>query len=443
MNPYPKYKDSGVEWIGDIPKKWNIKKVKHTTYVKGRIGWKGLKSDEFREVSDAYLITGTDFEDGKVRWESCYQIDKLRYEEDPYIQIKENDLLITKDGSIGKIALVKGLDRIATLNSGIFLTRPLSHYITDFLYWILCSDVFYSFISYNSMGSTIQHLYQNVFHEFQFPTPSLPEQKRIARYLDNKTKKIDSLIEKKNRLIELLKEERIAVINQAVTKGLDPNVPMKDSGIEWLGEIPEHWEVKKLKHFTTKITDGEHISPNFQSEGMPFLSAKDVRERTINSDGNKFVSIEDGIKSRKRCDPLRGDVLLVSRGATIGRIGLVETDDTFCLLGSVILLKPLERGSSLLLYYVLNNSRIQEQLLLTSQSSAQQAIYLVGVSELLIPIPPANEQPLIIEHIEKETTRIDSIISKSEKEIELLQEYRTALISEVVTGKIDVREEKI
>jgi len=218
---------------------------------------------------------------------------------------------------------------------------------------------------------------------------------------------------------------------------------MKDSGIEWLGEIPEHWDVKKLKQFTTKITDGEHISPNFQSEGMPFLSAKDVRERTINFDGNKFVSIEDGIKFRKRCDPVRGDVLLVSRGATIGRIGLVETDDTFCLLGSVILLKPLERGSPLLLYYVLNNSRIQEQLLLTSQSSAQQAIYLVGVSELLITIPPANEQPLIIKHIEKETTRIDSIISKTEKEIELLREYRIALISEVVTGKIDVREEKI
>ncbi|MBN2374718.1 restriction endonuclease subunit S, partial [bacterium] len=325
----------------------------------------------------------------------------------------------------------------------IFILRPNKYIYPDFAFYRLISTQYIRIINGSTFGAKMPRASWNFIGDLPYPFPSTPEQKQIAKYLDHKTAQIDSLIEKKKRLIELLREERTAVINQAVTKGLDPNVPMKDSGIEWLGEIPAYWEVKKLKRSTTKITDGEHISPAFSSEGMPFLSAKDVRERDLNFDGDKFVSVEDGNKFRKRCDPERGDILLVSRGATIGRVGLVETDEKFCLLGSVILLKPIAKYSSLFLFYVLNTSRIQEQLLLTSQSSAQQAIYLVGVSELQIPVPPLDEQNLLIKHIEAEIIRIDTIISKSEKEIELLQEYRTALISEVVTGKIDVREERI
>jgi type I restriction enzyme S subunit len=159
-------------------------------------------------------------------------------------------------------------------------------------------------------------------------------------------------------------------------------------------------------------------------------------------DVDRFVSRGDAVQFRKRCNPENGDILIVSRGATIGRIGLVETDTLFCLMGSVILVKPKkELCNSLFLFYTLSSSRTQENLLLTSQASAQQAIYLVHVTDLVIPMPEIEEQLLIAEFLETETDQINHWIGIIEEEIKLLEEYRTALISEVVMGKIDVREE--
>lgn len=253
--PYPKYKSSGIGWIGNLPIHWKHGKIKYSTYVKGRIGWQGLRSDEFVDEG-CFCVTGTDFKEGKIAWETCYRVSDGRYEEDPYIQLKEGDLLITKDGTIGKVALVKGLSGRATLNSGVFLTRPLmGEYLTDFMYWVLSSDVFQRYFDLTKSGSTIQHLYQNVFVDFCYPLPSVPEQQAIATYLDDKTRKIDTLIAKKQRLIELLKEQRTAIINQAVTKGINPNVRMKDSGVEWIGEIPEHWEVVGMTKYLQSIVD--------------------------------------------------------------------------------------------------------------------------------------------------------------------------------------------
>ena len=153
--PYPAYKDSGVPWLGKIPAHWEVKRIKHTSYIKGRIGWKGLRSEEFIDEGP-YLITGTDLVNGQVVWESCYHVNEERYNEDPYIIVRENDLLITKDGTIGKTAIVRNFTAKATLNSGIFLVRPKNkNYIVDYLYWLLNSHVFTAFIDYSKVGSTI------------------------------------------------------------------------------------------------------------------------------------------------------------------------------------------------------------------------------------------------------------------------------------------------
>jgi len=154
-------KETGIAWIGSIPKSWNIATLKHTTYLKGRIGWQGLTTEEYLQDGDYLLVTGTDFDNGQIEWSRCAYVNNDRYEEDPYIQLKENDLLITKDGTIGKVAIVRRLPKPATLNSGIFITRPLhGQYRQDFLYWVLISDVFPEFISYSMVGTTINHLYQ-------------------------------------------------------------------------------------------------------------------------------------------------------------------------------------------------------------------------------------------------------------------------------------------
>lgn len=221
LNPNVRMKDSGIEWIGEIPEHWEVSKIKFTTYVKGRIGWQGLRADEFIDEGP-YLVTGTDFVDGLVNWDSCYHISMERYNEAPPIQLRENDLLITKDGTIGKVAIVKNKPKYAILNSGIFVTRPKnSAYLTEFMYWILNSQVFNKFIQYMSLGSTIVHLYQQTFENFSFPITNLNEQKTIAHFLDRKVAEIDGLISDIKLQIQKLKEYRQSLISEAVTGKID------------------------------------------------------------------------------------------------------------------------------------------------------------------------------------------------------------------------------
>ncbi len=221
LNPNVKMKDSGIEWIGEIPEGWEISKIKFTTYVRGRIGWQGLRADEFIDEGP-HLVTGTDFIDGLVNWDSCYHISMARYNEAPPIQLKEDDLLITKDGTIGKIAIVRNKPKYAILNSGIFVVRPLnSAYLTKFMYWILNSQVFNRYIEYMSFGSTIIHLYQQTFENFSFPIPSFNEQKAIAGFLEQKTAEIDSLVSEIQAQIQKLREYRQSLIFEAVTGKID------------------------------------------------------------------------------------------------------------------------------------------------------------------------------------------------------------------------------
>lgn len=216
-----KMKDSGIEWIGDIPDRWNVSKIKFSTYVKGRIGWQGLKSDEFIDEGP-YLVTGTDFDKGIVNWDNCYHISDERYNEAPPIQLKENDLLITKDGTIGKIAMVKNKPDKAILNSGIFVTRCLNkEYITEYMFWVLNSNVFERYIKFMETGSTIKHLYQETFVNFSYPLPKLEEQIKIVGFLEEKSNEIDDLIKEVEMGINNLKEYKKSLITEAVTGKID------------------------------------------------------------------------------------------------------------------------------------------------------------------------------------------------------------------------------
>lgn len=414
---YDKYKSSGVEWIGEIPEHWDLKKIKHVCYVKGRVGWKGLKASEFLLNGYAFLITGTDFKNGLVVWNNCYHIDKERYDEDPYIQLKEDDLLLTKDGTIGKLAIVKNLNKPACLNSGIFVVRSLSDkLLTAYLYWLLRSVVFSSFNDYTSYGSTIQHLYQNVFIEFRFCLPIIEEQIAIANYLDDKTAQIDSLIEKKKKLVDLLKEERTAIINQGVTRGMNPDVKLKPSGIEWLDDIPEHWEVKRLK-FVLSIKSGDGI----KSEEIDFEGTYPVYG------GNGIMGYTEKYNSDKL------DVIIGRVGAKCGNVRLV--DGKKWISDNALVAELFDGNDYKFISIVLESINLNS----LANQNAQPLITGTLVREKAVSLPfEINEQLKIVQHIETETKRIDETIFKIEKEIELLVEYRTALISEVVTGKIKV-----
>lgn len=210
-------KDSGVEWLGMIPKEWGTSKIKYNTYVKGRIGWQGLKSDEFIEVG-AHLVTGTDFKSNSINWETCYRISEERYKEAPAIHLRNGDLLITKDGTIGKLAIVENCPEQAVLNSGVFVTRCLNlDYLTKFMFYILDSKMFSTYIDINKTGSTIVHLYQETFVKFSYPLPNLNIQKNIIKYLDEKCSQFDLTIGKQKESIEKLKSAKQSLISEAVT----------------------------------------------------------------------------------------------------------------------------------------------------------------------------------------------------------------------------------
>jgi type I restriction enzyme S subunit len=219
LNPNAKLVPSGIDWIGNIPEGWEINKLFNLCTIKGRVGWKGLRSDEFKENSYAYLVTGQDFVSSDINWNNCYQIDKDRYEEDPYIQLSNGDILVTKDGTIGKIAKVSGMDKPACLNSGIFVLKQRKEtFFQDYLYWYLSSPLLLRYNTFiNTGGTTIIHLYQNVFERFSMIIPPMDEQIAIASYLDKKCSEIDNLIVIKQQKIEKLKDYKKSVIYEAVT----------------------------------------------------------------------------------------------------------------------------------------------------------------------------------------------------------------------------------
>ncbi|WP_096028179.1 restriction endonuclease subunit S [Campylobacter lanienae] len=212
------FKDSGIPWIGQIPKHWEVTKIKYECFLKGRIGWQGLTTAEYIEEG-AYLVTGVDFLNGNIDWQNCVRVSEWRFNQAPEIQIKNNDLLITKDGTVGKIALTKDTPKQATLNSGVMLIRPKNkNYYEKFLFYILSSDQFWLWFSYiNSGNTTIIHLYQNSFDNFSFTLPPLNEQKKIAEFLDKKCEKIDRLNENYTKQITALKEYKKSLIYECVT----------------------------------------------------------------------------------------------------------------------------------------------------------------------------------------------------------------------------------
>lgn len=218
LNSKVKYKNSNVEWIGNIPEHWQVKLIKNICILKGRIGWEGLTKDEY--ISEGpILITGINFSNGNIDWDSCEHVSEWRFNQDKSIQIKNNDLLITKDGTVGKVALVSNCPNQVTLNSGVLLLRSIAnHYVEKYLYYVLLSNEFWHWFDIENIGNTtITHLYQNRFGKFKLALPPIEEQKEIVKYLDKKCEQIDKIIEDKQKQIQNIEEYKKSVIYEYVT----------------------------------------------------------------------------------------------------------------------------------------------------------------------------------------------------------------------------------
>lgn len=324
-------KPSGIEWIGDIPESWSMIKLKYFSHLKGRIGWQGLTADEFIDEGP-YLITGTDFENGRIQFDRSYHISNERYNQAPEIQLKVGDLLVTKDGTVGKMAYVDILPDKASLNSHLLLIRPLKNKFDNrFLFWLMSSLVFNSYTEYAQDGTVMASLSQEKIGNFIAFFPKIKEQQAIADFLDKECAQIDSIAADLEKQIELLQKYKKSLITETVTKGLDKSAPMKDSGVEWIGKIPTHWDTKRLKFILEDGTENLKVGPfgsalsgsDFTDEGKWVYNQRTVLDNNF-LENFVFIS-ENKYREMKNFSVNPGDILLTTRG-TIGKVAIVPNN---------------------------------------------------------------------------------------------------------------------
>jgi type I restriction enzyme S subunit len=440
MPKYEAYKDSGTEWLGEIPAHWKNQRLKFFSSLKARIGFHGLNTSHFIEEGPI-CITGTDFKNGGIDFRSCYHVSEYWHALDKNIIVKNGDVLVTKDGTIGKVAVVESLPCKATLNSGVFLLRPKEN--SRYVFWLLNSDVFETQIDLISRGSTINHLYERDFKNFYFLIPPFPEQTAIAAFLDRKTAQIDQAVAIKEKQIVLLKERKQILIQNAVTRGLTPDAPMRDSGVEWIGKIPAHWDIAKTKLLAEFVLDGTHGSFQRVEDGYRLLSVRNiVNDEFVFRDDDSRVSYRDFKEISSKFLICEGDIQLAIVGATLGKVAITKNlSEKFVTQRSLCTIRVKHTLClSTFMCFFIRSSPFQSYLWNNAGFSAQPGVYLGTIQNSYIPLPSVQEQKSIVAHIETESTKIDQAITLQQQQIDKLKEYKTTLINSAVTGKIKVPE---
>ena len=431
-------KESGIDWIGQIPQEWGISKIKFTTQLNGRIGWQGLTSAEYKEEGP-YLITGTDFHNGTINFETAVHIDEKRWSEASQIQVENGDLLITKDGTVGKVAIISGLDDKASLNSGVLRIQTIDEIDRRFLYYVLLSDEFWMWFNYtNSGASTILHLYQNVFDEFTFTFPQKNEQQKIADFLDKKTAQLNKIKNLLEEQIQKLKDYRASLIYETVTKGLDKTVPMKDSGIDWIGQVPEGWDISKIK-FTTQLNGRIGwqglTSAEYKEEGPYLITGTDFHNGTINFE--TAVHIDEKRWSEASQIQVENGDLLITKDGTVGKVAIISgLDDKASLNSGVLRIQTIDEIDRRFLYYILLSDEFWMWFNYTnSGASTILHLYQNVFDEFTFTFPQKNEQTKISDLLDKKTVQIDKLIQIKNEQIKNINKQRQTLIYDYVTGK--------
>ncbi len=438
FKPYPSYKPSGVEWLGEVPDYWDVSRFKW--YIERNDGgvWGGEPDGENDTIvlrSTEQTVSGKwDIKDPASR--------KLSQQEKEMSLLLEGDLLVTKSSGsslhIGKTTLVTSDIAATSCCYSNFMQRiRTSHrFSPKFAWYVMNNDLARLQFDYLSNSTTgLANLNGTMIGEMTLAAPSEHEQSAIAFFLDRETAKIDTLIAKQEKLIELLKEKRQAIISHAVTKGLNPNVKMKDSGIEWLGVVPKHWDVSPLKRFADVI-DCKHHTVEFLDQGLPIVSIRELRDDKIDLTSAKLTSKEQWDFLREGRAPQKGDMIFC-RNASVGAIVYVYSEEPFCMGQDVCLIRT--KIGSRFMYFQLTAQLIRKQIDALLVGATIRRANVEEIRGLIVVYPPETEQVAIVEFLDRETTKIDALIAKSEQAITLQKEHRAALISAAVTGKIDVR----
>lgn len=427
--PYPRYKDSGVEWLGEVPEHWEV--------LRNKVIFKEI--DERSSTGDEELLTVSHITGVTPRSEK--EVNMFLAETlEGYKKSKRGDLIINTMWAFMGALGVTNYDGVVSPSYNVYRPRiqgKVHPKYLDHLYRTPNHIIEILRFSKGIWDSRLR-LYPDAFLSMRLSLPPYKEQEEIVGYLDRETLKIDELIGKQERLITLLKEKKQALISHAVTKGLNPNVPRKDSGIAWLGDIPKHWELWKIAHAYPNIGSGTTPPSDEQKwyDGeFAWVTTGELREKVI-TETTKTVTAEALKKfSALKVHP-KGSILIAMYGATIGRVAVLgieaTTNQACCALPKSTIL-----DNDFVFYWLIG---CRNEILFLAYGAGQPNISQDLISGLRVSAPPLSEQKEITAYLDRETAKIDALMDKARQAIELLQEHRTTLISSAITGKIDVRQ---
>lgn len=429
-------KDSGVEWIGEVPEQWILAKLKYNCS-----GFQnGSSQTQLNSDISNYPVTRIEtISTGKIDFDKVGYVENIN---NNYL-LKKNDFLISNINSIANLGNNAIFDSDRPLYHGMNLLKITPKFVyPKFLYYYFNSGIFRTNMQILCKPAINQaSVSASNIKNIKMPFPPLPEQQAIADYLDDKCAQIDNITATINEQIDVLKQYKKSVITEAVTKGLDPNVPMKDSGVEWIGQIPEKWKVKKTLYcLQMPLTDGPHETPTLYDEGIPFISAEAIANESIDfSKKRGYISEEYYKLCCKKYKPELLDIYMVKSGATTGKTAIVETTEIFTIWSPLAVFRAnKDIIMPYYLYYFIKSNAYLTQIETNWTYGTQQNIGMRSLERLKICVPPIFEQKAIVNYLDDKCAQIDSVIADKQAQLETLAAYKKSLIYEYVTGKKSV-----
>lgn len=452
MQRYEKYKDSGVDWIEEIPEHWQSINFRQLINVltdftaNGSFGDLAKNVTYVDAVSYSKLIRLTDLRKN-LENDGIY-IDEKSHRYLKKSELFGGELLIANVGAYAGLAcIMPNVNYKASLGPNMFLLKFNAKITNKFALYILNSSKYWEWLQITALSSAQPKLNKDNIRQLKIVLPPINEQQTIATFLDDKTAKIDQTIANKQKEIELLKERRQILIQKAVTKGLDDTVPLKDSGVDWIGEIPEHWEVRKLKYLTKYFKGFAFSSVDFKEEGIPIVKASNIKSWSIENISS-FISLDNQNSKFDSFKLEEGDIIISTVGSkpairesAVGQLAIVNEEYSNSYLNqNTVCIRP--KNTSVYKYflkYVFVSNYMRNNFDKISLWIANQAyLEIDSILEIFITLPSISEQKEILEYIETGNEKIAKAILLKQQEIERLKEYKTVLIDNVVTGKVRV-----
>ena len=427
-----KMKYSGVEWIGEIPEDWDIKRLKAVLCE---------RNESNNPIKTDYILSLTN-DRGVIPYDEKGDVgNKSKEDLSGYKLAYLNDIVLNSmNVIIGSVALSKYYGCVSPVYYMLYPRNPMDD--VRYYNYIFQTKEFQSKLK--GYGNGIMEIRMRIqmskLNTVELPIPDATTQTRIADFLDDKCGKIDRYIEKQQQIIDKLKEYKQAVITEAVTKGLDPDAPMKDSGIEWIGMIPEHWENRKvISILAMRVVDGSHESPELFDEGIPYISATAIVNGKIDfSQKRGFISPEYCDICDQRYVPQLDDILMIKLGASTGQVAMVETTDRFNIWVPLAAIRCNESACPKFVYYAFQSDYFIKQMQLSWTYGTQQTLGVKTIERLRILMPLVEEQKQIADYLTERRKLIDTSIEKHQQIVDKLTEYKKSLIYEAVTGKLEV-----